>query len=1184
MGFSIRQIKMILLAAVVCLCASAACSAETVQDDSASDRAAIRKWAIMEELPASILVDWKKYDFLTYDELSGQEMDIFKSSPDAAAAEDGFLVFPKDFAAGDAPYYLAVCEYSGLPEEITENVFDDDPGSDFLYFDFQDASESIMDAVYQEMTHAGELSSGEKYYEAEEAKFIVLTCDHEGIKTDCLTTCINGHTVALYALPQDKANRKEAQDALYDLAPCLVRGDMSKNLAGHIRNNKVSEKPSKFYSWGSIGTIYINSQYYYSFLNGNDIGDSDILLDLDVTADEVREFMGDAQMLVLPRGDLWKNTPIALRVYCYSLELDPDSFLREKTVNKSDLRKAIMDSFEDSDEYYLRDYTDRSGRIYLVFEESVDTEEGEAGILYYMTVCSGDLIIFSCQYEIDENEDYREAAEEMLLGFTAGFHDARDEYYLPDINFDVFSFINESNGSDLIPIELGKSYTISDHELTESDFSGTGEETHHYHSYLYARTGEKTKASKAMKLLGMNSDHSLFFDDGEVYKENYGISSHAGDYLTVWYKDSGGVWTHCDFVQAASLFAGYKTLSDCEELFVIDLGAGDDDVTEYIKVTWTSYEDMLALFSPETESQEPDMSTGEEGIRTISARKSYDLVGGRLTVKLDQRIFDAFLKDNTDNRAVLKHQNLSEQEDLDAYVKMLGYEFFAVSTERGYPENELDFIVETPDLVKEGVDDLRTVTDKKNLAKEIVSDYGQETYTFYDTEDAAYIVFENGDKVSYFTIRGSRTVCLSLRIKYTEINEEHRALMREIMDDVVWTSDAPEQAEPYGDPAIETTLVEGEEIQNILHDLSGFVFDYKNGVTSDDNIKSFRRSAEKAPEGAGTRLLSAEGEPEVIAWFDDGTIYWYSDAQTVRAVDMAGMFKSCGGLEKVDLSGINTSAVNNMSCMFMGCEGLTELDLSELDTSSVTDMSYMFAYCKNLDKLDVSGFKTGNVTTMRNMFADCNSLRRLDLTSFDTSNVTEMCCMFYLCGGLEELDLSSFDTSNVTSMDTMFRGCSSLTELNLSSFDTSKTVSMASMFECCTSLTRLDLSNFDTGKTVSMEYMFDYCRNLEELDLSSFDTSNVQEMSFMFTECSSLTELDLSNFDTKKVLSFEAMFDCCHNLERLDLRNFSTVKSQEDFAMFHGCESLTWVGTDDARLQAKVYHIMVLGYDGLGVG
>ena len=79
-------------------------------------------------------------------------------------------------------------------------------------------------------------------------------------------------------------------------------------------------------------------------------------------------------------------------------------------------------------------------------------------------------------------------------------------------------------------------------------------------------------------------------------------------------------------------------------------------------------------------------------------------------------------------------------------------------------------------------------------------------------------------------------------------------------------------------------------------------------------------------------------------------------------------------------------------------------------------------------------------------------------------------------------------------------------------------------------------------------------------------------------------ELDLSSFDTKEVLTFEAMFDNCHKLERLDLSNFNTRKSEDDFAMFHGCESLTWGRTDDVRLQAKMYHVMVLGYDGIEVG
>ena len=271
MGYDIRKITMILLTAMVCLCAPAACSAEASQADSASEHEAIRKWAVMEQIPASILVDWKKYDFVTYEEMTREEKDLFLTIPKADVAEKGFLIFPKGYEANEAPYYLVICEYPGLPEEIEENVFGNDPGSDYRYFDFQDAPDPIMNAVYQEMTQGGAFSSEEEYFEAQEARYIAHTYDQEGIKTECLTTCIDGHTITLYAMTQDAGFRNTAQDALYDLASVTVRNDRSKTLAVTIRNTKVAGKPTKFYTWGSIGTIYINEDSYFVLQSGDDM-------------------------------------------------------------------------------------------------------------------------------------------------------------------------------------------------------------------------------------------------------------------------------------------------------------------------------------------------------------------------------------------------------------------------------------------------------------------------------------------------------------------------------------------------------------------------------------------------------------------------------------------------------------------------------------------------------------------------------------------------------------------------------------------------------------------------------------------------------------------------------------------------------------------------------------------------
>ena len=183
-------------------------------------------------------------------------------------------------------------------------------------------------------------------------------------------------------------------------------------------------------------------------------------------------------------------------------------------------------------------------------------------------------------------------------------------------------------------------------------------------------------------------------------------------------------------------------------------------------------------------------------------------------------------------------------------------------------------------------------------------------------------------------------------------------------------------------------------------------------------------------------------------------------------------FIGCDGLNKVDLSNVNTENVTTMRSMFCGCKSLTGLDLSSFDTRNVMDivgMNGLFEGCKSLTSLDLSSFDTRNVTTMRSMFSGCESLTSLDLSSFDTRNVTNMGSMFSSCKSLTSLDLSSFDTKNVTNMDRMF------------------------LF--CNSMTRLNLSNFSINGNCQMDYMFYQCDNLKEIIMRGCDKKTIEMIS-----------------------------------------------------------------------------------------
>ena len=337
----------------------------------------------------------------------------------------------------------------------------------------------------------------------------------------------------------------------------------------------------------------------------------------------------------------------------------------------------------------------------------------------------------------------------------------------------------------------------------------------------------------------------------------------------------------------------------------------------------------------------------------------------------------------------------------------------------------------------------------------------------------------------------------------------------------------------------EAMLRTGKEVNAKMKEFAGD--SYSSYQSLNENITKIMKS-NTIPNSYKTDdyIVSISESPKPIyMWFDDGTIYYYTDAtkiymnedssymflwlvntasidvsnfDTSKVTDMSHMFSECNSLISLNLSNFNTTNVTNMAAMFSNCSSLTALNLSNFNTSNVTRMSYMFSGCENLVSLDLSSFNTSNVTNMEWLFSQCKKIKNLNLSSFSTSKVTNMEGMFCLCSSLETLILgSNFNTSNITSMWRMFDECESLTSLDVSNFDTSKVTNAWSAFRKCKLLTMLDVSNFDTSNITNMEDMFRGCSSITILDLSSFDTRNVTNMDGIFGSCSSLTTIYVSN-------------------------------------------------------------------------
>ena len=373
------------------------------------------------------------------------------------------------------------------------------------------------------------------------------------------------------------------------------------------------------------------------------------------------------------------------------------------------------------------------------------------------------------------------------------------------------------------------------------------------------------------------------------------------------------------------------------------------------------------------------------------------------------------------------------------------------------------------------------------------------------------------------------------------------------------------------------TFITGLNVNNAIHT-----------IDPGHDVKYFKKSNSAPANLATATVVSAAGsDVPIYLWYDapSKTVFWWSDADTVYAnEDSRYMFFSLGDVERIDMTGINTSHVKNMGSMFHSGNNLYKhIELSSFDTNNVEDMSYMFAThgiktMENIDPIDFSRFNTSKVKSMKGMFYH-SFLPSLNIRNFDTSSVEDMSFMFYslkyvtdldLSGwnvkkvnnivvlfgdkySLKNLNLSGWELDSITNMDSMFSGFHELISLNLTGFTTKNVTNMEYMFASTVKLADLDLSSFDTSKVTNMRGMFSNMQALNNINLSSFNTSNVTDMSAMFGMAvvnPPISSLDLSNFDTSNVTNMVGMFGGLSNLTELKIQSFNTKKVKNMHGMF----------------------------------
>ena len=260
-----------------------------------------------------------------------------------------------------------------------------------------------------------------------------------------------------------------------------------------------------------------------------------------------------------------------------------------------------------------------------------------------------------------------------------------------------------------------------------------------------------------------------------------------------------------------------------------------------------------------------------------------------------------------------------------------------------------------------------------------------------------------------------------------------------------------------------TEFQEGTTLNSLMKVLAGTAA-AGNG-TIDYNITSFMKASALDTTKNYQIVSTADSPDEIYIWYDNGTIYYYSDASVVYLnPDSGHMFQNMRNLTNISgLSSVNTSGVESLASFFDGDINLSDISpLSNWDTKNVKSLALTFRDCASItDLTPISNWNTGNVQNMNFTFGASS-------TTFNFSTLT---------GGMSYTSLSplaNWDTSNVTNMNQTFKGVLGLTALT-------------------------GLENWDTSKVTDMSQMFEYCLNINDVTaMAKWDFTSVSDTTSMF--------------------------------------------------------------------------------------
>lgn len=196
----------------------------------------------------------------------------------------------------------------------------------------------------------------------------------------------------------------------------------------------------------------------------------------------------------------------------------------------------------------------------------------------------------------------------------------------------------------------------------------------------------------------------------------------------------------------------------------------------------------------------------------------------------------------------------------------------------------------------------------------------------------------------------------------------------------------------------------------------------------------------------------------------------------------------------IDISKLNIDNIESMNRSFLMCGSLKGMTIGCHSTSKLKEMRWTFGNCIDLQKLDISGLDTSNVNTMMSMLENCYSLESIKLG--DTHSVEDFSRTFVGCEHLKEVN--NIDLSSCTDTFKMFSGCKNIQSITFKETPMHHIETARLMFEECHGIKKLDLSNIHAEISDAVG-VFCNCDNLEEVDMENITLVNDEYAVNLFT-------------------------------------------------------------------------------------